>query len=774
MPKNKQNFLCEEAILIYRFAILSYIIITISFIHKFNLPFSFFIPILLLGMLTIYFINKTKLRLIIILLFFPILYFLVQGLGFILIQLLQNTPDNYIQDFPKYYFNDSFNIFFIVFSIGSISTLLFSRIKIWIYIEIFAYISLIVFILVLHREYDFQELGWFYSNIHFIIHLFFILFTIIFILIINQKAKTYPNINKFNIVSFVYLIINSILILILMLILLHSLRIGQQLNIPMIIIYISLFIINSIVYVIMELGIGIRNHLNPFRSVIVSILKILGIYLIFALIFVIISIFTNKYIYASKSGLLKDSLSGLDFEQYINLESEVNISNETIMYVQMDKAYNIKRWVLSGYRNNNTFVREANKFSDNFPLYTEDFIWSREDIPKYKLRIKSNQRYYIKNFRSDATFHVDFPIEMQTIFHEYPEDSDEYISTFKVMSNVINLDLDSEDSKKFISLLRSVKNYKIVDFLEYYTRGTTDKRITNLALELTKNSKTPIDAVLSIRNYLLDNYEYSLHPGGDNIDDKISFFLFENKKGYCTYFAYSLAIMLRRIGIPCRVVIGFQTKFVNHRLDKYEIRAYNAHAWVEVFFPTFGWITVDVPSYIPISQEGTLQQEEDFDEAIERMETEELEQLDETGTIIKQKKQSFWYLYIIFIILLYILIISIIKFLGKYSISKGIKIKKYTKYYLYVRNRLRDMGINRLNGETIYEFSKSIQNKLNININELTKLYLIAKYGLLYNKPSTKIDNVFRKSLCELRSKIPLWKRILSWLNPVSVFLKKI
>ena len=70
--------------------------------------------------------------------------------------------------------------------------------------------------------------------------------------------------------------------------------------------------------------------------------------------------------------------------------------------------------------------------------------------------------------------------------------------------------------------------------------------------------------------------------------DPIAYFLFERKRGHCEYFASSMAVMLRAVGIPSRVVTGFRGGEFNDLTGSYIIRARDAHAWVEAYIPEPG------------------------------------------------------------------------------------------------------------------------------------------------------------------------------------------
>jgi hypothetical protein len=80
--------------------------------------------------------------------------------------------------------------------------------------------------------------------------------------------------------------------------------------------------------------------------------------------------------------------------------------------------------------------------------------------------------------------------------------------------------------------------------------------------------------------------------------DAVEYFLFEQRRGYCEQFSSSLAVMARSLGIPARVATGYAPGEYNPFTGYYDVRASDAHAWVEVYFPGYGWSTFDpTPSF---------------------------------------------------------------------------------------------------------------------------------------------------------------------------------
>jgi transglutaminase-like putative cysteine protease len=102
-----------------------------------------------------------------------------------------------------------------------------------------------------------------------------------------------------------------------------------------------------------------------------------------------------------------------------------------------------------------------------------------------------------------------------------------------------------------------------------------------------------LERAYRIEKHLHTDFQYSLDQGEDAAKDPLAEFLFVRKKGFCEYFASAMAVMLRTLGIPARIVNGFQSGTYNPVSDMYVIRASDAHSWVEAYDPEYGWVTFD-------------------------------------------------------------------------------------------------------------------------------------------------------------------------------------
>jgi len=209
-------------------------------------------------------------------------------------------------------------------------------------------------------------------------------------------------------------------------------------------------------------------------------------------------------------------------------------------------------------------------------------------------------------FVQPITVEKDFREEFKTAFR-----AKGYVSELNSAYFIYNA--NDPKLKKFqeqrFEVLRTAEGYEKTDrkFMQYYTYMPSDtkfKSISDLAHKVTAKADKPVDKVLAIRDYFLSKdengeplYKYTDNPGVPDIPSasKLMYFLFENHKGYCAYYAGATLFMLRSLGIPSRIAVGFLTvdRSGNKNKGWYWYYADQAHAWVQVYFPGFGWLDFD-------------------------------------------------------------------------------------------------------------------------------------------------------------------------------------
>ena len=135
--------------------------------------------------------------------------------------------------------------------------------------------------------------------------------------------------------------------------------------------------------------------------------------------------------------------------------------------------------------------------------------------------------------------------------------------------------------------------YTGIPSVGYRPQPVLDK-IRALALDVVQaaGATNPYDEATAIESYLRGpTFSYTLTPpvppqGADPVD----WFLFHSHQGYCEFFATAMGDMLRSLGIPTRLVNGFGPGTFDSTINSYVVRSEDAHTWVEVYFPKYGWI----------------------------------------------------------------------------------------------------------------------------------------------------------------------------------------
>jgi transglutaminase-like putative cysteine protease len=124
------------------------------------------------------------------------------------------------------------------------------------------------------------------------------------------------------------------------------------------------------------------------------------------------------------------------------------------------------------------------------------------------------------------------------------------------------------------------------DFLRHRPMNAVAQRVAGRA-------KTPYSAVLALESWLRQTggFRYDETPPSNQQQPPLVAFVTRTKAGYCQHFAGAMAAMLRMLGIPSRVAVGFTSG--RHDDDTWVVTDHDAHAWVEVWFAGIGWVPFD-------------------------------------------------------------------------------------------------------------------------------------------------------------------------------------
>jgi transglutaminase-like putative cysteine protease len=333
-----------------------------------------------------------------------------------------------------------------------------------------------------------------------------------------------------------------------------------------------------------------RNAVRPLLSFALAALPLLLVFLFFLL---------ARYREsgtAAGGGLTKPTLLRFDFSQLVRLESEISMTDDTVMLLRIDgtaETWLLRRFVLSGYNPRQGFFIDRGRDFTEQPATIPDAPADLGD-PGWRDRETVEQEYFFLSIDPTSLVAVNQPVRVTPLRNWK---GSPFLRVYRAASAAIRSD-------EAASLVREEPAMEAGSFA-WYTRYGGDERIRELALEVTGGLTGYAERVQAIEEWLRGTYLYSLHPGVAADGNQLHHFLFESRKGYCSYFAFAMALMCRSVGIPARVAVGFLVPRETEVLNFYEVRAFQAHAWVEVWFGDLGWIEFD-----PTSQE--LAPGEDF------------------------------------------------------------------------------------------------------------------------------------------------------------------
>ncbi|MDH4135543.1 MAG: DUF3488 and transglutaminase-like domain-containing protein [Anaerolineae bacterium] len=159
---------------------------------------------------------------------------------------------------------------------------------------------------------------------------------------------------------------------------------------------------------------------------------------------------------------------------------------------------------------------------------------------------------------------------------------------------------------------------------------TLPNRVRALAEDTTKDHDNPFDKVTALERYLRTIRYYQLISAPPRGQDGVDYFLFDSRQGYCDYYASALAVMARAVGIPARLVSGYTRGEYQSISDVYLVRELDAHTWVEIYFPHYGWVEFEPTASQPLITRPEPESSEDlaiddFEAARRRQEREEKE-----------------------------------------------------------------------------------------------------------------------------------------------------
>lgn len=309
---------------------------------------------------------------------------------------------------------------------------------------------------------------------------------------------------------------------------------------------------------------------------------------------------------SANGGLIQPTLFRFDFSPFLSLQSDISLNDRLVLIAHVPEDFSsslLRRMSLSGWDPAKGFYEETAPGEAGQTVTVPSKPVALND-PGYLLRNTVRQEYFIVNFDPKSLIAIDYPVRIEP-YKIWKTET--FNGAFAVTSRTTGfIPFELYDSPP--PAPDTAENLQLSpEALEFYTRidPETDSFINPLALSLTEGITGYYDRITALNLWLLgDSFRYSLHPGTASDGNQLRYFLTETRRGYCTYYAFALALLCRSLDIPARVAAGFFMVPDSGALDYYPVRSNMAHAWVEVFFPKYGWVSFDPTNQTPAEGEN--------------------------------------------------------------------------------------------------------------------------------------------------------------------------
>ncbi|MDY6846148.1 MAG: transglutaminase domain-containing protein [Chloroflexota bacterium] len=258
---------------------------------------------------------------------------------------------------------------------------------------------------------------------------------------------------------------------------------------------------------------------------------------------------------------------------------------------------------LSGYRNywraRSYDTYEDGDWSTRLDL-AQDFLFPENFDIRYTTDLGQTERY---TFTSDTNRMINLYTTGQPLWVSRPviklsqaiSSREEDLVALIADPAIISEDTYQVESRVNLPTIIQLRNasQEYPEWLLPYLQLPDDfsEDIASLALDITDIYNNSYDKASAITRYLRQNIEYSRTiPNHPNRVDPMEWFLFDIKTGFCNYYATAQVLMLRSLGIPARIGVGYAQGEYDSETESYIVRRLDSHAWPEVYFVGIGWV----------------------------------------------------------------------------------------------------------------------------------------------------------------------------------------
>ena len=309
---------------------------------------------------------------------------------------------------------------------------------------------------------------------------------------------------------------------------------------------------------------------------------------------------------------------------------------------------------------------------------------------------------------------------------------------------------------------------------ETYLELPDDPRYRELAQSIIDDLRPeyaddPYAKALAIKEYLDRNGIYSLKNEHAYAEDPPASFLFGNLTGYCMHFSFAATYMLRSVGVPARVGIGYLVPAANRAGgSSLLIQAINGHAWPEVYLEGIGWVIVD-----PAPAQTLVDMSVDPQNSLQQLLGDMLrDEASFEDFIASQQDSQFPFALIGRVMLALIVGLLLSAYIVKaYRLRAPYWARNTQSYFLSYRaslDTLCALGVMRRYGESRESFAHRVA-ELSPSFATLSRSHLAQSLGggLTLNEANNSIA-LHNQVKQELAQRLPLYKRVLAFIRPLS------
>jgi len=337
------------------------------------------------------------------------------------------------------------------------------------------------------------------------------------------------------------------------------------------------------------------------------------------------------------------TIGSIGYSEVVRPGSQLKAKSQTVMVVTGDTPVFYPYWrgiALAGWDGITWYELPS---SPQVPVHQQPLVAARASLPRDDMPADSQRTQVLHN-----SFHVVVPPEqtLSTVFSagEILSVDNQPTTVRGIMTSVpaapgpnpslVNVagdsgstaSFDTVDRIRFAKRLQPPYNYSVseavpnVDVQDLQSAGTEypawlapyarlyedgrvapgysttrDPEIEALAQSIVRaaGATTPYDQAKAIESWFLakGRFTYTLKPPLARAGERpLDFFLFTSRKGFCQDFSTAMNVMLRTLSIPSRQMSGFGEGVFDEKTHQYTVNSLDAHSWVEVFFPGYGWI----------------------------------------------------------------------------------------------------------------------------------------------------------------------------------------